>query len=787
MTESEILKKAKKIADPIDPDAWLDNVCRSNDTMRERLRKRLVENDQLEFEGTSAESGNRTGFATNAGTNPFFAPDGKERLVPADELCKLRQLLQPPSRAGYLGRLAHYEIESALGVGAFGMVVKAFDERLQRVVAIKFMNLEMASTSPPRKRFLREARAAASVRHENIVAIHSVEEKPVPWLIMEYIPGFTLQQRLDELGPLEISEVLKFSKQVAAGLAAAHSAHLIHRDIKPSNILLEGSLPHRAKITDFGLARAMDDASLSASGMVAGTPLYMSPEQARGETLDYRCDLFGLGCVMYQMVSGHPPFRAANSMAVLKRVCEDTPRSLTEIHPETPLWLEKIIFRLLEKRPDGRFQSAREVVGLLERCERAIETRQDYATMDGLVGGMVLKERKASRVLFRKFFDIGTAATVIILIAAFLFYGREFSEFENHAPGGDVASGDARTVSHQPAELTGEVEFRFPDPEDLSAVCSIDGRRYQCSELSGKSHFAEGDHTLHITRNGRVQYSTSFKVQNSLKTLVEVIDPERRVAQKVTSLGGSVTARYGDKLINLVSFQNLPDGRFWIQSINGNGLDDDDFQWISRLPEIEALLVRSEMVTDQTVFQIAQTSSLRSVQLYRARITNESTRHLANLKDLVVLTLQESPNLNDDAMTFIQQLGQLEWLNLSATSVSGAGFAHLTGHLHLRRLTMWRSRVDEEGMKAIAGLDHLTYLELAESPGVDDCGLVHLAGMKLQHLNLRHTSISDESVTVIITLKELQHLDVRATGISADGVRRIREALPACIVLSGAA
>ena len=263
---------------------------------------------------------------------------------------RLRTFFQTSNRPGWLGQLSHYELERLLGQGAFGIVVKAFDERLHRVVAIKFMNPELAATSPPRKRFLREARTAAAIRHENhenIVGIHAIEEEPLPYIVMEYIPGITLQQWLDQNGPLELPEFLRIAQQLANGLAAAHAANLIHRDIKPSNILLESGIDKRAKISDFGLARAVDDASLTSSGLIAGTPMFMAPEQARGKVLDHRADLFSLGSVLYQMASGRPPFRAANTVAMLKRVCEDTPRPIQDVIPETPDWLCAIIERLL--------------------------------------------------------------------------------------------------------------------------------------------------------------------------------------------------------------------------------------------------------------------------------------------------------------------------------------------------------------------------------------------------------------------------------------------------------
>ena len=277
-------------------------------------------------------------------------------------------LLTPSDRPGSLGRLGHYDVTEILGRGSFGIVLKAFDEKLHRTVAIKAMSPVLAATSPSRKRFLREARAAAAIRDDNVVAIYAVEEQPLPCLVMEFIPGPTLQRALDEHGPFDIADVLRVGAQIAHGLAAAHAHGLIHRDIKPSNILLENGIAGRVKLTDFGLARAVDDASLTRSGTIAGTPMYMSPEQAQSHPIDQRSDLFSLGSVLYRMLSGRPPFRAPTTLAVLKRVSEDTPRPIQDIIPGSPDWLCAVIGKLQAKQPEDRFASAGEVAELLSRC-----------------------------------------------------------------------------------------------------------------------------------------------------------------------------------------------------------------------------------------------------------------------------------------------------------------------------------------------------------------------------------------------------------------------------------
>ena len=344
--------------------AFLDEACAGDAAMRQRVEALLhahekagdyLERPAVEQMAEAAPASDATAALNTAGR-----PDsGEEEDAPLD-------FLQPSARPGSLGRLGHYEVLEVLGRGGFGIVLRAFDEMLHRVVAVKVMAPQLAATSPARKRFLREARASAAVRHDNVVAIYNVEEQPIPYLVMELIVGETVQQRLDRVGPLDAAEVARIGRQIAEGLAGAHAMGLIHRDIKPSNILLESGAD-RVKITDFGLARAADDASLTQSGVIAGTPMYMAPEQAKGEQIDQRADLFSLGSVLYVMCSGRPPFRASTTLAVLKRVAEDGPRPIREIIPEVPDWLCAIIAKLHAKEPAERFQTATEVAEILKQ------------------------------------------------------------------------------------------------------------------------------------------------------------------------------------------------------------------------------------------------------------------------------------------------------------------------------------------------------------------------------------------------------------------------------------
>lgn len=287
------------------------------------------------------------------------------------------EALDPTDDSEMLGRIGNHEVSGVIGAGGMGVVVKAIDKSLDRVVAIKILAPHLASSGAARQRFAREAKAAAAVLHPNVIAIHGVcVQSKLPFLVMPYITGQSLQQRLDENGPLSVDEILRIGQQIAAGLAAAHAQGLVHRDIKPANVLLERGV-ERVTITDFGLARAIDDASMTRTGVITGTPQFMSPEQACGESIDDRSDLFSLGSVMYAMCTARPPFRAETSYGVLRRITDDEARPVCQINQSIPSWLGRLVDLLHAKSCDDRIESAEVLDRILQQC---IAHREQPAT-----------------------------------------------------------------------------------------------------------------------------------------------------------------------------------------------------------------------------------------------------------------------------------------------------------------------------------------------------------------------------------------------------------------------
>ncbi len=280
------------------------------------------------------------------------------------------EFLAPPQGPGEMGRLGRYRVLEVLGQGGMGVVFLAEDTLLRRRVALKAMRPAIAESESNRQRFLREAQTAAALEHDHVVTVLDFgEDRGVPFLAMPLLKGESLEARLQREGPLPLAEVLRVGREVADGLAAAHDKGMVHRDIKPGNVWLEGDR-RRAKVLDFGLARPVTDgAALTQAGTVVGTPSYMAPEQARGEAVDSRCDLFSLGCLLYRMLTGEPPFKGRDAIGTLVAVATQHPRPVAELSPGAPPSLAGLIGRLLAKDRERRPPSAAAVVDAIRAIE----------------------------------------------------------------------------------------------------------------------------------------------------------------------------------------------------------------------------------------------------------------------------------------------------------------------------------------------------------------------------------------------------------------------------------
>jgi dienelactone hydrolase/predicted Ser/Thr protein kinase len=354
----------------------------------------------MECPNCHAENKEDSHFCSNCAT-----PLGKA----GPEQVSLTKTLETPVHVLKAGSLINgkYRILEEIGHGGMGVVYKAEDLKLKRCVALKFLPPQLLDSPELKERFLIEAQAAAALSHPNICVIHEVgESEERPYIAMEYVAGETLRDKIDR-GPLTAGVALEIAIRIAEGLDEAHGKGIIHRDVKSANIMVTGK--GQAKIMDFGLAKVKEGPLLTREGTTLGTVAYMSPEQARGEDVDHRSDIWSLGVVMYEMLSGALPFKGDREASILYSVVHEDPKPLRALKPNVPLELQQIIDRSLRKKPGARYGSAAELLNDLKNYRSSLT-----------VGGMGAYSFRSFLRFIRKPVVAAPAALMIAALAVAL-------------------------------------------------------------------------------------------------------------------------------------------------------------------------------------------------------------------------------------------------------------------------------------------------------------------------------------------------------------------------------
>jgi eukaryotic-like serine/threonine-protein kinase len=306
--------------------------------------------------------------------------------------------------------ISHYRILEKLGEGGRGIVYRAHDTKLDRPVALKFISSSLTVSEQDKTRFIHEARAASALEHSNICAVYEIDETPggQMFLVMPAYEGIPLNKKVEH-GPLPINEAIDIAIQIAEGLQAAHEKGIVHRDIKSSNIFITSK--GQVKIMDFGLARSAGMTKVTKTGTTIGTVPFMSPEQARGEKVDHRTDIWSLGVILYEMVAGRMPFRSDYSEAIVYSILKEEPEPLTSLRSNVPMELERIVNKAMEKDRNMRYQHAGDLLTDLRRTKREIES-----------GVRVEVEKKRAIQYKKPLYVFGSIIVVAILINVAVLY-----------------------------------------------------------------------------------------------------------------------------------------------------------------------------------------------------------------------------------------------------------------------------------------------------------------------------------------------------------------------------
>ncbi|HEY1192385.1 MAG TPA: protein kinase [Gemmata sp.] len=656
---------------------------------------------------------------------------------------RIKQTFGPAAERGEIGTLGPYRIAKQLGRGGMGAVYSATDTRLGRRLALKVMLPECAADADAKERFLREARAAAQISHDNVVTVFEADERDgVPYIAMQFLQGYPLDEFLKRKGCPTVPQVLRIARETAAGLAAAHNIGLVHRDIKPANLWLEA--PNgRVKVLDFGLAKPLHtEAELTQSGIVVGTPAYMSPEQARGKKVDHRSDLFSLGAVLYRLCTGQLPFDGPTTMAVLMALGTEDPVPVRERNPAVPEAVAELVHQLLAKEPDARPGSAAEVVKRVRAITESTGASQVVVTPAPRV--VCPPPQPSAGAPSRAFATLGTTDAASVLPDLGPPAAPTPAPLERKKPragwrlavglaailavaaGGaivTVTSKGARTRNETPSGAAGAVENKGAEPRAAGAVGNKGAEPHT---PGGPQRPAGGG------------------------------DRDRAAAERVLAAGGMV--RVSGRPQEIRSAADLPEGRFALVSVN----------------------LSDKLITDADLAGLKDCVALTRIILHGTRVTDGALAHFKNLPELEFLSFTGT-GLTDAGLAQLTRHPKLRVLHITGTQVTDAGLAHLKDLRELTELFVSDTSVSNRGLVHLKGLKKLSGLELNETQ-VTDAGLLSLKELPgLTELSLGGTQVTDTGLAHLKGTR-LTFLDVGETAVTAKGVAAFRASAPQCAI-----
>jgi serine/threonine protein kinase/Leucine-rich repeat (LRR) protein len=638
----------------------------------------------------------------------------------------IERVLEPAKSSDELGWLGQFRVTELLGEGGMGFVFRAEDPKLRRVVALKVMRPEVAINPVSRKRFLREAQAAAGLTHDHILPIFLVDEaNGVPFIAMPLLKGETVSQRLERIGAFTVEEAVRIGRETAEGLHAAHDFGLIHRDIKPANLWLE-SPRGRVKILDFGLARRVDNNDLlSASGAIIGSPAYMAPEQAAGKAIDARADLFSLGCVLFQMTTGRKAFDGSDVITILNALANYQPPLITAIKPGLPETLARIVEKLLQKNPNDRFRNAAQLGAALAQIDltsiavgvstqtgpalsggagvlSATDTENRELTRQGVHDRTALVDLESPKKS-RKRAIIVASVGFIVAISAYLIWNYSHSPV-NHPiadSGKQPAELEEGKTNNSPTKHdppTPKLELpAIPVPPDLDAwnrdvaetVCLARGSAW-FPFPGAKDDVPAGDIGSLPKPPFRIQL---HRIDILPETDPRVIWPKLHDLNQLASLFSLGSTVDDAMLLRLQRLPKLSQFDAMGSRIKGHGL-----RVFKDFPQLTRILIGRSPFTDSSLGHLESVTQIQTLTLIDVAVRGDGLAHLRNHQKLTELSLMWTL-VNDEGLSHLPTLPNLKKLDLTANEITDDGFLGLERFPSLTTIVVTDTRVTAEAIE----------------------------------------------------------------------------------------
>lgn len=703
----------------------------------------------------------------------------------------------PTERVNFPQVLGRFQILSVLGAGGFGQVFRAYDPQLDREVAIKVPLGDSLNTPEEVDRCLREARAAATLRHPNICAVHEVgEHQGRPYLVMAYIQGKSLADHLKERGgPVPARQAALVVRRLARAMAAAHAKGIIHRDLKPSNVLVDRERKD-VVITDFGLARRLrsHDEQHTREGAFVGTPAYVAPEQARGESkaIGPSCDVYSLGVILYELLAGRPPYRGT-TLQILSQVLQSERPPPSQFRSDADPRLAAICLKALAKEPARRYRSMSELAAALDdylagqsaEDPKPVKTAATAKTTDTvgfaeMIAALAAERQQETRKAIDEAVGRHARKTVRWVVAGLAFVSL-------------LLVAGVAVLLLRPTKVVHIVLEHKIDPRllrDDTVAFFLDGQALPSADLKQAIALKVGEHTL-VARRGDVDVTRYIFVvapspgTNELVVEVKEQTPyvplmtERQVAEWLLALEGplaaGITVRLGaNELKTVTHAKDLPAGNWQVVqvSLNHKKFGDDGLARLKWLAGLEDLSLYGTEVTDAGLPQLGTLANLTHLNLGALRLSGAGLAPLGALTKLTYLDLSSTP-ISDDGLAYLKPLTNLTALGLVGTRVTDAGLVHLAGLRHLNDLRLNGAPVTGKGLAALKPLSSLGYLRLDGTQLTDD-GVEELGQLtQLAYLELGGVPITDEGVRHLSLLVNLTLLDLSRTRVTDAGLAHL--------------